>query len=66
MKSNQLVENIHYYMENGKLVFTERFHLERGYCCGKNCRHCPYGRNSFTEKNNDGKTKNELDDSLKD
>jgi len=33
---------IHYYLENGKVVFTERFHLDRGYCCGNKCRHCPY------------------------
>jgi len=24
-------------------VFTELFHLERGKCCGNQCRHCPYG-----------------------
>lgn len=32
----------HYYMEGTKLVFTEQYHLDRGYCCGKNCRHCPF------------------------
>jgi hypothetical protein len=37
-----IVENIHYYIENGKLVFTEVYHIERGHCCGNNCRHCPY------------------------
>jgi len=24
------------------MVFTERYHLERGYCCGSGCRHCPF------------------------
>ena len=38
----EVVENIHYYLENGRVVFTERFHLERGHCCGSKCRHCPY------------------------
>ena len=38
-----LRENEHYYFENGFLVFTEKYHLERGYCCGNGCRHCPYG-----------------------
>ena len=33
---------MYYYLENGKVVFTEKFHLERGYCCNNNCRHCPY------------------------
>ena len=32
-----------FYMENGFMVFTEAFHLKRGYCCQSGCRHCPYG-----------------------
>ncbi|MEM6829317.1 MAG: DUF5522 domain-containing protein [Bacteroidota bacterium] len=32
-----------WYMENGFMVFTAKFHLKRGYCCGNRCRHCPYG-----------------------
>lgn len=31
-----------FYMENGKKVMTESYHVRRGYCCGSNCRHCPY------------------------
>jgi hypothetical protein len=31
-----------FYIEDGKYVFTEEFHLERGSCCGSGCRHCPY------------------------
>ena len=31
-----------FYIENGKYVFTEEFHLKRGYCCDSKCRHCPY------------------------
>ena len=31
-----------YYLENGKVVFTPNYHIERGYCCGSGCRHCPY------------------------
>jgi len=30
--------------ETGYKVFTEVAHLERGYCCGSGCRHCPYRR----------------------
>ncbi len=38
-----LVENIDfYYNEQGYMVFTEKFHLDRGFCCGNGCRHCPY------------------------
>ena len=35
-------EDIHYYMDNDRLVLTALFHLERGQCCGSGCRHCPY------------------------
>ena len=38
----EVVENVHYYLENGRVVFTQKFHLDRGYCCGSKCRHCPY------------------------
>lgn len=31
-----------YYNEKGQLVFTEHYHLSKGYCCGMGCRHCPY------------------------
>ena len=24
------------------MVFTERYHLARGDCCGSSCRHCPF------------------------
>ncbi|MBV6405962.1 MAG: hypothetical protein GFGODING_02747 [Flavobacteriales bacterium] len=27
----------------GYLVYSARYHLKRGYCCGNRCRHCPYG-----------------------
>jgi hypothetical protein len=47
-KNNQdMSPNDLYYMENGFLVFTEKFHLRRGYCCGNGCRHCPYGKKKF-------------------
>ena len=33
-----------YYYENNYQVMTKKHHLERGYCCKNNCRHCPYER----------------------
>jgi hypothetical protein len=27
-------------------VFTAKFLLRRGYCCGSGCRHCPYPKES--------------------
>ena len=38
-----LEEGQDYYLENGLMVFTARYLLERGYCCERGCRHCPYG-----------------------
>jgi 23S rRNA (cytidine1920-2'-O)/16S rRNA (cytidine1409-2'-O)-methyltransferase len=37
-----LVEGIDYYFENGLMVLSEKFLLDRGYCCNNGCRHCPY------------------------
>jgi hypothetical protein len=31
-----------YYVEDGNMVFTEKFLLKRGHCCESGCRHCPY------------------------
>ena len=33
-----------YYIDDdtGFMVFTELYHLKRGYCCGSKCRHCPF------------------------
>ncbi|MFT5621151.1 MAG: hypothetical protein ACI9QR_001484 [Flavobacteriaceae bacterium] len=38
-----LEEGKHYYIESAYVVFTEYFHISRGYCCKSNCRHCAYG-----------------------
>jgi len=38
----------YYFNEQGLLVFTEKYHKERGYCCKSGCKHCPYG---FNQKN---------------
>jgi hypothetical protein len=32
-----------YLTKEGFMVFTEKYHLKRGYCCKSGCRHCPYG-----------------------
>jgi len=38
-KKKEFIENVHYYLEGERIVFTEQFHLERGQCCGTGCRH---------------------------
>jgi len=40
---NKLVEGEdYYYNEQGYIVLTEKYHLQRGNCCGNGCKHCPY------------------------
>ena len=42
-KMKELIEGKHYYMnEEGLMVFTSQYHLEKGFCCGNGCLHCPY------------------------
>jgi hypothetical protein len=45
----KLVEGEDFYYENGFIVLSEKYHLERGYCCGNGCRHCPYQYINVTE-----------------
>ena len=46
----ELIEGIHYYInEEGNFVFTEKYHLEKGYCCGFGCKHCPYDYENVPE-----------------
>lgn len=46
----ELIEGIHYYInDTGYIVFTSQYHLERGYCCGNGCLHCPYNYENVPE-----------------
>jgi len=50
MAKKQLVEGIDfYYNEDGFVVLTEKYHLEKGICCGNGCRHCPYNFEAVPE-----------------
>ena len=31
-----------YYLEEGRIILTERYLRNRGKCCGSGCRHCAY------------------------
>ena len=50
-----LVEGEDYYLDQGLIVLTSRYHLRRGYCCEQGCLHCPYEnlsmRNTDAESN---------------
>ncbi|WP_244950898.1 DUF5522 domain-containing protein [Pedobacter suwonensis] len=34
------------------MVFTEAYHLKRGYCCKNKCKHCPWSYGKKKEKSN--------------
>lgn len=38
-----------YLSDRGFIVFTEKYHLKRGYCCKSGCKHCPYGYDKKTD-----------------
>lgn len=42
-RRSEMIEGLHYYMEDGYFVFTELYHLMKGQCCQNGCRHCVYG-----------------------
>ena len=44
-----------YLTPEGYVVFTEKYHLKRGYCCQSDCRHCPYKK----QRAEDGRRKAE-------
>jgi hypothetical protein len=46
----ELIEGIDYYLtEDGLVVLTEKYHRDRGYCCGSGCRHCPFDYDKVKE-----------------
>ena len=50
MSDDNFIEGIHFYFdESGLMVFTKKYHLQRGYCCGNGCRHCPYNYENVTD-----------------
>jgi hypothetical protein len=38
-----------YWNKEGYRVFTEQYHLKRGYCCRSGCKHCPYHYDKKTD-----------------
>lgn len=45
-----LIEGEDYYFnEQGFIVLTEKYHLQKGFCCGNGCKHCPYNYENVPE-----------------
>jgi hypothetical protein len=47
-KRSNLDSEDYYLSEEGYVIFTEKYHLKRGYCCKSGCKHCPYGYDKKT------------------
>lgn len=45
----KIEEGDFYSNEEGYRVFTEQYHLKRGYCCRSGCKHCPYHYDKKTD-----------------
>ena len=50
MSSNKLADENYYLSKEGYKIFTEKYHLKRGYCCKSGCKHCPYGYDKNTDR----------------
>lgn len=49
MKQELIEGEDYYFNEKGLITFTASYHLNRGYCCGSGCRHCPYDYEAVPE-----------------
>jgi hypothetical protein len=47
-KKKDFNQDDYYLSPEGYIVFTENYHLKRGYCCKSGCKHCPYGYDKKT------------------
>lgn len=45
-----LTEEDYYLSIEGYIVFTDKYHLKRGYCCKSGCKHCPFGYDKKTNQ----------------
>lgn len=49
MKCNLVEGEDYYYNPQGYIVLTEKYHLDRGECCGNGCLHCPFNYDKVPE-----------------
>jgi hypothetical protein len=47
-KKEKMDKDDYYLSQEGYIVFTEKYHLKRGFCCKSSCKHCPYDYNPKT------------------
>jgi len=49
MKVNWIEGEDYYVNERGLVTFTAAYLLQRGYCCGNGCKHCPFNYEAVPE-----------------
>lgn len=49
MKQELIPGEDYYINEDGLYVLTAKYHLDRGYCCGNGCKHCPFDYEAVPE-----------------
>jgi hypothetical protein len=49
MKQELNEEEDYYFNDKGLITFTAQYLLDRGYCCGNGCLHCPYDYKAVPE-----------------
>ena len=48
-ETQTFVEKLDFYFEDGLMVLTRRYLVNRGSCCDNGCRHCPFDRGTDGE-----------------
>jgi hypothetical protein len=49
MKQASSEDDDYYFNNEGLVVFTAQYLLDRGYCCGNGCVNCPYDYKAVPE-----------------
>lgn len=52
----------YYFLPDGRLVFTGKYLLARGYCCGNGCLNCPYDYEQVPQPRRDELRKRKRDE----
>jgi hypothetical protein len=54
VENQTFVEGLDFYFDDGLMVLTRHYLLERGTCCDTGCRHCPYKDGDDPHSEGDG------------
>lgn len=49
MKPPMQTSEDYIHLPDGRIAFSEAYHLKRGYCCGSGCRFCPFAYEKVKE-----------------